>query len=89
MLDCAETELDFYSRRAMEEAHAAAHARSPSVGAAHRHMAAAYAARLRDEQQAEAWLDDLLGALDTIELDALVLGAVTHGGADLPKNWGD
>lgn len=67
MLDRAETEIDFYSRRAMEEAHAAAAAASVVVGAAHRHMAAAYAARLRDEQEAEALLDELLDGLDDLE----------------------
>ena len=49
MLARAETDLDFYSRRAMEEARAAARATNVAAGAAHRHMAAIYAARLQEE----------------------------------------
>lgn len=64
MLECGETDLDFYSRRALEEAQAALDAPSPIVAVAHRHMAAAYTARLRDEEQTAASINDLLSALD-------------------------
>lgn len=67
MLDRDETELDFYSRRAMEESHAAAAAPSPVVGATHRHMAAAYAARLRDEEESAASFEAFLKAIEDVD----------------------
>lgn len=67
MLNRAETEFDFYSRRAMEEAQAAAKAASRLVGAVHRRMAAAYAARLRDEQETDARFEELLDELEVVE----------------------
>lgn len=71
MLECGETDLDFYSRRAMEEAQAAAAASSAPVSAAHRHMAAAYSARLRAEEEAAEWLERLLEELDAHDPTAL------------------
>lgn len=70
MLARAENDVDFFSRRAMEEARAAAAAKSIAAGAAHRQMAAIYAARLRDEQLAAEGIDDTLGDLSHREIDA-------------------
>lgn len=49
MLAQDETDLDFYGRRAMEEARAATKASCVAAGAAHRHMAVAYSALVREE----------------------------------------
>lgn len=70
MLARSENDFDFFSRRALEEARAAAAAKSIEAGAAHRHMAAVYAARLRDEQLAAEGIDDPLGDLDHREIVA-------------------
>lgn len=58
MLARAENDFDFFSRRAMEEARAAAIAKSAAASAAHRHMAAAYAALLRDDEHAVVSIAD-------------------------------
>jgi hypothetical protein len=54
-----ETELEFYSRRAMEEARAARRTLQPEAAAAHRYLAAAYAALVAKETEAETELEDL------------------------------
>jgi hypothetical protein len=54
-----ESELEFYSRRAMEEARSARRAVSPQAAAAHRYLAAAYAALVAKETQAEVELEEL------------------------------
>lgn len=59
MVARAENDFDFYSRRALEEARAAAKAASVVVGAAHRHMAAVYAARVQEEYEAAQMIDDV------------------------------
>ena len=69
MLARAENDVDFFSRRAMEEARAAAAARSVAAGAAHRQMAAIYAAQLRDRQLAAEGIVDPLGDLAHREID--------------------
>lgn len=58
MLARAENDFDFFSRRAMEEARAAALAKSAAASAAHRHMAAAYASLLRDDRHAVVSIAD-------------------------------
>ena len=68
MLARAEKDVEFFSRRALEEARAAATAKSVAAGAAHRQMAAIYAARLRDRQLAAEGIDDALGDLDHREI---------------------
>jgi hypothetical protein len=54
-----ETELEFYSRRAMEEARSAKFAATPQAAAAHRYLAAAYAALIARETQTASQLDEL------------------------------
>lgn len=61
MLNRAETEFDFYSRRAMEEAQAAATAASRLVGG----PIAGW--RLRDEQETDARFKELLDELEVVE----------------------
>ena len=69
MLPRSENDVTFFSRRALEEARAAAAAKSIVVGAAHRHMAAIYAQRLRDEQLIAEGVDDSLSDLQHRDLD--------------------
>lgn len=69
MLAREETDLDFFSRRAIEEARAAASTECRRAGAAHRHMAAAYAGKLRDEQLVEENFTALLGDIDLADDD--------------------
>ena len=54
-----ESELEFYSRRAMEEARLAGRALTPQAAAAHRYLAAAYAALVAKETQVESELEEL------------------------------
>jgi hypothetical protein len=58
-----ESELEFYSRRAMDEARLAGRASSPQAAAAHRYLAAAYAALVAKETQAETELKELVGQI--------------------------
>jgi hypothetical protein len=58
-----ESELDFYQRRALEEAQAAQRARCPQAAASHRYLAAAYAERVRRDLEVQARFDQLLGSL--------------------------
>lgn len=60
----AETELQFFSRRAMEESRAAARAACPQAAAAHRYLAAAYAGLVRSEIDVAAQLDAFVRQLD-------------------------
>ena len=69
MLARAENDVDFFSRRAMEEARAAAAAKTVAVGSAHRQMAAIYAQRLRDEQLIAEGASDPLSDLCHRDLD--------------------
>lgn len=55
----AETELQFYSRRAMEESRAAKRAASPQAAAAHRYLAASYSNLVKREIEVAAHLDGL------------------------------
>ena len=82
MLARSENDSDFFSRRALEEARAAAVAKSIEAGAAHRHMAAVYAARLRDEQLAAEGISDPLGDLDHREIVADEADAEDFDSAD-------
>ena len=59
-----ESDFDYYSRRALEEGHAAARAASPETKAAHRRMAVAYATLLLEDLPADPGIDDLLSQLD-------------------------
>jgi hypothetical protein len=54
-----ESELQFFSRRALEESRAATRAICPQAAAAHRYLAAAYSARVRQEIATAAELDAL------------------------------
>jgi hypothetical protein len=54
-----ETELEFYSRRAMEEARLAGRALTPQAAAAHRYLAAAYAALVAKETRVASELEEL------------------------------
>lgn len=64
-----ETDLDFFSRRAIEEARSAAISECARASAAHRRMAAVYAGRLRDEQSAEENFAALLVDIDLADGD--------------------
>jgi hypothetical protein len=55
----AETDLQFYSRRAMEESRSAQRATCGKAAAAHRYLAASYAALVKREIETAAELDDL------------------------------
>lgn len=55
----AETELQFYSRRALEESRAAIRAACPQAAAAHRYLASSYAGLVKREIEAAAQLDEL------------------------------
>lgn len=55
----AESEMQFFSRRASEEARLAVKATCPTAAAAHRYLAAAYAARVKHEIDTAASLDSL------------------------------
>jgi hypothetical protein len=58
-LIAAESELQFYSRRAMEESRAAARAANPQAAAAHRYLAGTYAGLVKREIETAAELDQL------------------------------
>ena len=59
-----ESDLAFYSRRAMEESRAAARTGSRRASSAHRHMSVAYAVRMRDEELAANAFVEMLALLD-------------------------
>lgn len=77
MLARSESDAEFFGRRAMEEARAAAAATCAAAGAAHRRMAVAYAARLREDQVATAAFQDLL--VDRDGEDGPAAADATHG----------
>ncbi len=70
MSPCDETDLAFYSRRAMEESRAAARTGSRRASSAHRHMAVAYAVRMRDEELSAAALAEMLALVDAADCAA-------------------
>lgn len=55
----AESDLQFYSRRAMEESHSAQRASCAKAAAAHRYLAASYASLVKREMETAADLDSL------------------------------
>ena len=59
-----ETDLDYFSRRAMEESRAAAMTSCRRASSAHRHMAMAYATKLRAEQDAATGFSAMLSEID-------------------------
>ena len=58
-----ETELQFFSRRAMEESRLAKQASCPAAAARHAYLAAAYAGEIAKELAKAAEFDKLLHAL--------------------------
>lgn len=58
-----ETNLDYLTRRAIEESRLAGSAASPAAAAAHRYLAAAYSAEMAKEIAAAATLKALLTKL--------------------------
>ena len=56
----AETELQFYARRAQEESRLAKQASSPKAAAAHAYLAAAYSAAIAQELGKQQEFEDLL-----------------------------
>ena len=58
-----ETNLQFLSRRALEESRLAARARNPKAAAAHRYLAAAYSAQIARELATAASFQELLREL--------------------------
>jgi hypothetical protein len=58
-LPTRETDLQFFSRRAMEESRAAARAACPQAAAAHRYLAGAYAGLVKHEIETAAEMDEL------------------------------
>lgn len=59
----AESELEFYARRAIEEGNAARRASCPQAAAAHMYLAAAYAAEVTREMERTAELERLALAI--------------------------
>jgi hypothetical protein len=59
-----ETELQFFTRRALEENRLARTAATPQAAAAHAYLAAAYSAQIARELAKEAELEALLVELD-------------------------
>ena len=55
-----ETNLEFLSRRALEEGRLAQAARDPKAAAAHRYLAAAYSAEIAKEAATTAAFEELL-----------------------------
>ena len=55
-----ETQIEFLTRRALEENRLANLARSPRAAAAHRYLAAAYATAIARERETAAALEELL-----------------------------
>ena len=55
----AETDLQFYSRRGLEESRAAKRAACPKAAAAHRYLAASYSSLVKREMETAAALDSL------------------------------
>jgi hypothetical protein len=55
-----ETELQFFTRRAMEESLLAKHAATPQAAAAHSYLAAAYSAQVAKELARQGELEELL-----------------------------
>ena len=58
-----ESEFEFFTRRALEEARLAQQTASPAAANAHRYLAAAYSEQLAKHIQVHAELEDLLKAL--------------------------
>jgi len=59
----AESEFEFFSRRAMEEARLAQIAQTPAAANAHRYLAAAYSEQLAKHIKVHSELEELLNAL--------------------------
>ena len=59
----AESEFEFLSRRALEEARLAQQAPSPAAANAHRYLAAAYSEQLARHIAVHSEMEDLLSAL--------------------------
>lgn len=55
-----ESEIDFFTRRALEESHAAKRAANPEAAARHRYLAAAYSAELNRELTTAKDLESLI-----------------------------
>jgi hypothetical protein len=60
---CLESDLEFYARRAMEEAHAGRRAACPEAASAHMYLAAAYSAQVAKEMARAAELEGLALAI--------------------------
>ncbi len=60
----AETELQFFARRAFEESLLAKQASNPEAAAAHSYLASAYSAQIAKELAKTAELEDLLHRID-------------------------
>ena len=58
-----ESDLEFYARRAMEEAHAGRRAVCPQAASAHMYLAAAYSAQVSKEMARAAELERLALAI--------------------------
>ncbi len=58
-----ESEFEFFSRRALEEARLAQQAASPAAANAHRYLAAAYSAQLARHIEAHSELEELLSPI--------------------------
>lgn len=59
----AETEFEFFTRRALEEARLAQQATTPAAANAHRYLAAAYSEQLARHIRVHEEMEDLLGAM--------------------------
>lgn len=58
-----ESEFEFFTRRALEEARLAQQAPTPAAADAHRYLAAAYSEQLARHLEVHSQLEDLLSAL--------------------------
>lgn len=59
----AESEFEFFSRRALEESRLAQRATSPAAANAHRYLAAVYSERLAKHISVEREMEDLLRSI--------------------------
>ncbi len=59
----AESDFDFFQRRALEEAHSARRATCPRAAASHRYLASVYSEKVRREMEANAHFEELLRRL--------------------------
>lgn len=84
MLKRKESDLEYLSRRAMEESRAALDAACRRASSAHRHMAAAYAVKLRDEHLSPEDIAEMMASLrQGVDEDGYDIAIVDDDGDDI------